>query len=263
MADTKVFALDEGKNAYETLTREQITAAIMQAVNEGTIGDLDAGFITKIQEMNQKGLLRFWVGTMAEFNALETKDPDTLYLFSDDPTVDDIEEAIEAVENSVSALEANLEAGAVVPAIAEKARTDIDGDDIRISYVRKAQAFIGDELSRDGTTVTFTEDTPPLQEDGDTVVTVCLRSHLSGYEDDPYYVGSVSFAATSAISAGRVSSWVVFDFPSVQLSDAKAVCVWAEVTGTHSLKIGWSGIYYSQTVYLDSVVLTGTKEVND
>lgn len=101
MADTKVFALDEGKNAYETLTREQITAAIMQAVNEGTIGDLDAGFITKVQEINQKGLLRFWVGSMAEFNALETKDADTLYLFSDDPTVDDIEEAITAVENDL------------------------------------------------------------------------------------------------------------------------------------------------------------------
>lgn len=101
MAETKVFALDEGKNAYETLTREQITSAIMQAVNEGTIGDLDAGFITKIQEMNKQGLLRFWIGTMAEFNALEEKDADTLYLFSDDPTVDDIEEAIAAVENDL------------------------------------------------------------------------------------------------------------------------------------------------------------------
>lgn len=110
--ETKVYALDDGKNAHETMTKEQIVAAIMQAVNEGTISDIDAGFITKIQEMNRKGELQFWVGTMAEFNALGTKDPDTLYLFTDDPTVEDLEAAIEAVQNGlgaqVSALETSL-----------------------------------------------------------------------------------------------------------------------------------------------------------
>lgn len=101
MAETKVYALDEGKNQWETMTREQITAAILQAVNEGTIGDIDAGFITKIQDMNKKGELSFWVGSMAEFNALETKDPATLYIYTDDPTIDDIEAAIAAVEEDL------------------------------------------------------------------------------------------------------------------------------------------------------------------
>lgn len=102
MPEAKVFALDEGKNAHETLTREQITSAIIQAVNEGTISDIDAGFVTKIQEMNEKGNVQFWFGTMAEFNAIGDKDPDTLYVLTDDPTVDDIEEAITDVETDLA-----------------------------------------------------------------------------------------------------------------------------------------------------------------
>ncbi len=103
MAEKKVYVLDDGANQYEAMTREQIIAAITQAVNEGTISDIDAGFITKIQEMNKKGILKWWVGTQAEFNALETKDSNTLYLFTDDPLYQDFINAITSVENKIQA----------------------------------------------------------------------------------------------------------------------------------------------------------------
>lgn len=99
--EKNVYALDEGKNSWLTMTKEQILTAITQAVNEGTISDIDAGFITKLQEMNAQGVVQFWFGTMAEFQALTDKDENTLYLFTDDPTVDDIEQAITELEEKI------------------------------------------------------------------------------------------------------------------------------------------------------------------
>lgn len=98
--ERKVYALDEGANKWETMTKEQIITAIMQAVNEGTIGNLDAGFIHLVQEMNKQKTLSFWVGTITEFNALKEKDNDTLYLFTDDPTLDDIETALQTLNDT-------------------------------------------------------------------------------------------------------------------------------------------------------------------
>lgn len=102
--ETQIFGLDESKNKWLTMTKEQILTAIMQAVNEGTIGDIDAGFITKIQEMNEQGVIQFWFGTMAEYAALEEKDENTLYLFTDDPTINDIEEAINEIDDQLNAI---------------------------------------------------------------------------------------------------------------------------------------------------------------
>lgn len=104
MAETKVYALDEGKNQRETMTREQIVTAIQNMAATGSPGNVDDAFITKIKELNKEGQLRFWVGTMAEYNALEKKEDDVLYIFSDDPTVQDIEDAINAIEARVDDL---------------------------------------------------------------------------------------------------------------------------------------------------------------
>lgn len=114
MADElKVFALDEGANKHQTMTKEQIIAAIVQAVNNGTIGNIDTGFITKIQEINNKTNLKVWIGTNAEFTALPTKDTDTLYLFTDDPTIDDMEEAVTTVKEAISKLSKGLVDGTI------------------------------------------------------------------------------------------------------------------------------------------------------
>lgn len=116
MADTenKVYILDAAANRYEGMTKEQIITAIMQAVNDGTISNIDAGFITKIQEMNKKGVLKWWVGTQAEFNSLETKDADTLYIFTDDPLYQDINNLVQQVSeltNRVNEIETTIEQG--------------------------------------------------------------------------------------------------------------------------------------------------------
>lgn len=101
--EPKVYALDDAKNQRETMTREQIVTAIENMETTGSVGDVDAGFISKILELNKRGKLRFWVGTMAEFNALETKEEDTLYLYTDDPTLDDIEDALTEIQSAFDA----------------------------------------------------------------------------------------------------------------------------------------------------------------
>lgn len=79
---------------YETMTKEQIFAAIMQAAESGEIGDVDAGFITKVKETNAGGYVTFWTGTQAQFNALPSIDTNCLYLFLDDTSVEDMAAAI-------------------------------------------------------------------------------------------------------------------------------------------------------------------------
>lgn len=85
------YVLNEGDNKFESMTKEQILAAIEQAVSTGQIKDVDTGFVTTIKEVNHQQGLKFWYGTMAEFNALGSKQPNTFYIFSDDTTLQDIE----------------------------------------------------------------------------------------------------------------------------------------------------------------------------
>lgn len=105
MANGDVYALDDGKNLFPTMTKEQILAAIIEAVNDGSISNIDAGFITKIKEINKNSELQFWTGTQAEYNALQNKDPEHIeYRITDDTTLSDIEQAISDIEADVSGI---------------------------------------------------------------------------------------------------------------------------------------------------------------
>lgn len=99
--ERNVYAQDNAKNNFLTMTKEQILTAILQAVNEGTIGDIDAGFITKLKEMNDGAVIQIWIGTMAEYTALPETRPNTLYMFTDDPTLSDIEKAFRDIQDSI------------------------------------------------------------------------------------------------------------------------------------------------------------------
>ena len=52
MSDGKKYYCFCGSNCkYETMTKEQILAAIEQAVEDGEIRDVDTGFVTKVKEL--------------------------------------------------------------------------------------------------------------------------------------------------------------------------------------------------------------------
>ncbi len=101
MSAPKVYALCGTNCRYETLTKEQIITAIANAVQNGDIGDIDAGFITTIKEQNGGEGLRFWVGTMAAYNALTEKSADILYIVTDDNTLGDIEQSFEDMKTTL------------------------------------------------------------------------------------------------------------------------------------------------------------------
>lgn len=110
MADNlNVFVLDELGNSYQGLTKEQIYTAIQNYNQTGSFGDIDSGFVSKLKEMNKQGNIKFWIGTQAEFQALETKDEETLYLFSNDPTINDIENAINDLDTSIDTINDRLD----------------------------------------------------------------------------------------------------------------------------------------------------------
>ena len=101
MSKPKVYALCGDNCRHETLSKEDIITAIANAVQNADIGDIDAGFITTIKEQNGGTGLRFWVGTMAAYNALTEKSADILYIVTDDNTLGDIEEYIEGIKTNL------------------------------------------------------------------------------------------------------------------------------------------------------------------
>jgi hypothetical protein len=91
---------------YETMTKEQILAAIAQAVETGKVHDVDTGFVTKVKEKNAGGYVTFWVGTTAQYNAIGAHEKDCVYIITDATTDEDITKAIsEAVDAATQAAE--------------------------------------------------------------------------------------------------------------------------------------------------------------
>lgn len=128
MSDGKKYYCFCGSNCkYETMTREQILAAIVQAVETGEIRDVDTGFVTKIKEKNGGRYVTFWVGTQAEYNALESTAENCVYIITDDAAMEDLRKYVEVTANSCEELaqEVSVKAAAAVEAAANAKSVDI------------------------------------------------------------------------------------------------------------------------------------------
>lgn len=111
MADEKKYYCFCGSNCrYETMTKEQILTAIANAIKTGNVGNCDTGFVTKVKEQNSGGCVTFWVGTQAQYNALEEKALNCMYIITDDTTTADMkatfDAAVAAAEESAKAASA-------------------------------------------------------------------------------------------------------------------------------------------------------------
>lgn len=78
MSERNYYVLCDDNCRFEGMTKEQIFDAIAAATGV-TPTPVDEAFITKVKEQNAQTNLKFWKGTTAQFNALETKDRDTIY----------------------------------------------------------------------------------------------------------------------------------------------------------------------------------------
>lgn len=101
MESGKYYVIGYGNNFYESMTKEEILAAITQAVETHTISDVDTGFVTTVKEQNANQALKFWVGTSAQYNAIAIKDPNCFYILTDDVELEDLEQQIAQLSESV------------------------------------------------------------------------------------------------------------------------------------------------------------------
>ena len=100
-----VFREDNCK--FESMTKEQIITAIANATGVSPEAvDVDDAFISKIQEMNQNNNLKWWVGTEAEYNAIEDLDAETLYIITD--AADDTGAVITALKEQLDDLQERI-----------------------------------------------------------------------------------------------------------------------------------------------------------
>lgn len=102
MANSTVYALDAGGNKIETLTKEQILAAIQAAVETGQIPETLAAAIESIIEQNTSANIKFWVGTQAQFLELADTEENTLYFITDLTTVKDISDALDTLTQGLN-----------------------------------------------------------------------------------------------------------------------------------------------------------------
>jgi hypothetical protein len=109
MAEEKKYYVFCGANCkYEGMTKEQILTAIENMATSGDIGDVDAGFITRIKDQNNGIPVKIWVGTQAQYNALTDKDDDTLYITDDGDMVSNIEKAVEEAFRKIEEAQKNV-----------------------------------------------------------------------------------------------------------------------------------------------------------
>lgn len=78
MAERNYYVLCDDNCRFEGMTKEQIYDAIAEATGH-TPTPVDEAFITMIKEQNRNNNTKIWTGTAAQYNALATKDSNTLY----------------------------------------------------------------------------------------------------------------------------------------------------------------------------------------
>lgn len=116
--EKKYYCFCSSNCKYETMTKEQIMAAIAQAVETGSVGNCDTGFVTKLKEKNGGNYLSVWIGTQAQYNAIETPAANCLYIITDDTTNADMIKAVnDAAVNAANAATAAGGAAAVCEAM--------------------------------------------------------------------------------------------------------------------------------------------------
>lgn len=103
MSDRTFFVFDEQGNKYQAMNKEETLSAINQAIEQGVIRDIDAGFITNVETMTG-GNLKFAVVTKNQYNALNNNNQiqaDCLYIISNDGTLSSIEAEFSTLEDDM------------------------------------------------------------------------------------------------------------------------------------------------------------------
>lgn len=123
--EKQYYVLDIANCRYIGMTKEQIMTAITQAVNQGTIGDIDTGFVSKVLEKNGEQYAEFWIGTAAEYAALTTKEDYVFYKITDDTSADDIQQQFTEVYTEIEGLSDDITEASTSISTLETEKADV------------------------------------------------------------------------------------------------------------------------------------------
>ena len=106
MAERNYYVISDDGCKFPSMTKEQIYALLDETLASGHLPTdyQTAGFVNKIKEQNRGCELQFWVGTEAEYNALETKPENTFCIISDDTTKDFLLQAVEGLQKRTQSM---------------------------------------------------------------------------------------------------------------------------------------------------------------
>ncbi len=105
MPDERTYNVISGdKCLFESMTKEQILTAITEAVETHQITDVDTGFVQTIKEQNHGTGLKFWIGSTAEYNALQSIEQDVFYILTDDTELEDMEADIASFRETLAGI---------------------------------------------------------------------------------------------------------------------------------------------------------------
>lgn len=104
MSERNYYVLCDDNCKFEGMTKEQIFEAIAEATGNTPV-NIDDAFITKIKEQNSNIALKFWIGTQAEYNALESHIEDCFYITTDETDFERLEREVEQLTEDVETLQ--------------------------------------------------------------------------------------------------------------------------------------------------------------
>ena len=107
MAERNYYVIRDDGCKFPAMTKQQIYALLDETISSGHLPTdyQSGGFVTQIKEKNRNTDLSFWVGTQAEYNALDPKPQNTFCIITDDNSRDEIVTRIEELMKKVNKLD--------------------------------------------------------------------------------------------------------------------------------------------------------------
>jgi hypothetical protein len=139
MSERNYWVFCDNNCKFPAMTKEQTLTAITQAVNEGTIGDIDTGFVTTIKTINGQPL-KFFVGMQSAYEALTDAEKENLFAII---TNDTFKESILSAVESLTAHMGDILNGEVrIPKASEASEAKSIVAPVKIDSVLRGNAFV-------------------------------------------------------------------------------------------------------------------------
>lgn len=150
------YVIGNNKCLYEGMTKEEILAAITQAVETHEITDVDTGFVTKLKEYNRNVQVTYWIGTQNEYDALQSIEPNRLYFISDDTFGADVTTAIANANASIESMSNTLSSIQTATVTSGWAYEHVDGGTLTF-YKNGSLVICNIDLQFDSAASVYTE----------------------------------------------------------------------------------------------------------